>query len=58
MLPILGGVVYYDRTKLKAAILARRDESRRMNKDLHDSDKDEYGQPISSGLPELLEFRR
>jgi hypothetical protein len=42
VLPIVAGGASYDRDKLKAAILARRDESRRLNDDWSDADKDTW----------------
>ncbi len=42
VLPIVAGGVSYDRDKLKAAILARRDESRRLNDDWSHADKDTW----------------
>lgn len=41
VLPVVDGVSY-DREKIKAAILARRDESRRLNADWQQADRDTW----------------
>lgn len=41
VLPVVGGISY-DREKIKAAILARRDESRHLNADWQQADRDTW----------------
>jgi hypothetical protein len=42
VVPVAGPHVAYDRDKLKAAILARRDESRRLNAEWEDVDQEAW----------------
>jgi len=48
VLPVAGGDAEYDRNKLEAAILARRDESRRLNEDWRHADEEAWSNLPSS----------